>query len=252
MARPADPHARDALVAAARAEFARKGLKGSRIEDITGACGLSKGAFYLHFPSKEALFGELVHGFEAAMAVLGTRRFEALERFGHEHGHPGPRDVAERSERYQGFLQMESALDVELLELLWAYRDVVSVLIRGSQGTDFEFALWGLVDGEVERISREFVGLQDGCRADRDVDPRLFGSFIVGTYLLLAKQMGHMREKPDLAAWAQGLQRLIHEGSAPREPLPPLRIAATAAPRTSSSRRPPARASTRRPPRKRP
>src|SRR2546421_10392106 len=27
----------------------------SRIEDITGACGLSKGAFYLHFKSKEQL-----------------------------------------------------------------------------------------------------------------------------------------------------------------------------------------------------
>src|SRR5437660_856533 len=56
MARPADPNAKEALMAAARAEFARRGLRGARIEDITAACGLSKGAFYLHFESKEALF----------------------------------------------------------------------------------------------------------------------------------------------------------------------------------------------------
>ena len=70
MARPADPHARAALIAAARAEFVKKGLRGARIEDITAACGLSKGAFYLHSSSKEALFGEVVAEF--------TRRWTRL------------------------------------------------------------------------------------------------------------------------------------------------------------------------------
>ncbi len=41
MARPADPTAKEALVACARAEFARRGLVGVRIEDITLACSLS-------------------------------------------------------------------------------------------------------------------------------------------------------------------------------------------------------------------
>ncbi|MFN7132252.1 MAG: TetR family transcriptional regulator, partial [Myxococcales bacterium] len=37
----------------------RRGLRGARIEDITSSCGLSKGAFYLHFDSKEEVLGEL-------------------------------------------------------------------------------------------------------------------------------------------------------------------------------------------------
>src|SRR5712692_9542285 len=74
MARHADPNAKDALIAAARREFARRGLRGARIEDITAACGLSKGAFYLHFPSKEALFGELVETFFGHLASCGERR----------------------------------------------------------------------------------------------------------------------------------------------------------------------------------
>jgi len=70
MSRPADPTARSALVAAARAEFVRKGLRGARIEDITSAYGLSKGAFYLHFDSKEALFEELVRSLADDMEGL--------------------------------------------------------------------------------------------------------------------------------------------------------------------------------------
>ena len=60
MARPADPHARASLISAARREFVRHGIVGAHIEDITQACKLSKGAFYLHFESKEALFKVLV------------------------------------------------------------------------------------------------------------------------------------------------------------------------------------------------
>ncbi|MBJ6760167.1 helix-turn-helix transcriptional regulator [Myxococcaceae bacterium JPH2] len=255
MARPADPHAREALIAAARAEFARKGLKGARIEDITAACGLSKGAFYLHFDTKEALFGELVTAFQSSMGDMSTRRVEGMQRFHREEGHPTVQDVATRSPLYLRFIQAESALDLELLELLWAYRDVVAVLIRGSQGTEFESSLWGLVDQEVARISREYRNMQPPCVADSGHDPELFGSFIVGAYLLLAKQMGHMRRKPDLAVWASSVQRLIHEGAAPREPLPAsppaLPAAARVPSRKPSSRRPQARASTRRSPRKR-
>ena len=80
MPRHADPNAKEALVAAARAEFARGGLRGARIEDITAACGLSKGAFYLHFESKEALFGELVPVVSGLLVVVVRYYFAGRER----------------------------------------------------------------------------------------------------------------------------------------------------------------------------
>src|SRR5205807_6529729 len=86
MARPADPHARDALIAAARAEFARRGLRGARIEDITAACGLSKGAFYLHFESKEGLFKLLVDQFLAEIGECTVSRLAHAQTFFAEHG----------------------------------------------------------------------------------------------------------------------------------------------------------------------
>ncbi|WNG33179.1 helix-turn-helix transcriptional regulator [Archangium violaceum] len=215
MARPADPHARAALIAAARAEFVKKGIRGARIEDITAACGLSKGAFYLHYSSKEALFGEVVGEFTEAMNQVIVHRLKATDQFLAEHGVLEARDVAERSARYELLVKLNAESDLNLLELMWAYRDVMNVLIRGSQGTDFESLVWGMVDRETARVSQEFHRLQAAHACRPDVPPEVIGSLIVGTYLLLAQQMSQMEQKPDLAAWANSIHRLIREGSLP-------------------------------------
>ncbi|MFY0583648.1 TetR/AcrR family transcriptional regulator [Cystobacter fuscus] len=197
MARPADPHARAALIAAARVEFMKKGLKGARIEDITAACGLSKGAFYLHAASKEALFGEVLSEFMSALQGLIDQRREETDRFFAEQGAVEAHDVSERSARYERLLAMSAEGDLRTLELMWAYRDVMQVLMRGSQGTDFESLMWGFVDREVSRVAQEFRRLQSGRALRSDVPSEVIGSLIVGTYVLLAQRMSQMQEKPD-------------------------------------------------------
>src|SRR5712691_11592162 len=138
MARPADPNAKEALVAAARAEFARRGLRGARIEDITAACGLSKGAFYLHFESKEALFGGLVRAFVEAVAGLQEKRERAMQQFIEKHGELSERDVELPPPRYPELNEVHPCSDLGTLGGIGTYRDVVGVLVRGCQGTAFE------------------------------------------------------------------------------------------------------------------
>lgn len=53
-------HTRAALLDAAMALFAERGIYGTRVEDITERVDLGKGAFYNYFPSKEALVADLV------------------------------------------------------------------------------------------------------------------------------------------------------------------------------------------------
>ncbi|WP_224247414.1 TetR/AcrR family transcriptional regulator [Hyalangium gracile] len=249
MARPADPNARTDLIAAARAEFVKKGLRGARIEDITAACGLSKGAFYLHFASKEALFGEVMEQVRQQLDGLSRERMERMHRFFAEHGHPDARDLAERSERYATFVELEVELDLRTLEVMWEYRDVMQVLQRGSQGTDFESLFSVMVDREVERVAGEVRRLQGSSACHLDVNPTLFGTVIVGTYALLVQRMSQLRDKPDLAGWARDLQQIFREGKMRREPVP----APVSAPRAVSSRTSPrlgtARAHTRKTPR---
>ncbi|WP_095979101.1 TetR/AcrR family transcriptional regulator [Melittangium boletus] len=241
MARPAAPHARASLISAARAEFVKKGLKGARIEDITAACGLSKGAFYLHAESKEALFAEVLGEFTSELQTLIEQRRGETERFFAEHGPVEARDVVERSARYELLLTVSAESDLRTLELLWSYRDVMHVLIRGSQGTDFDTVMWSFVDREVAHVSQEFQRLQASGALRTDVPAEVIGSLIVGTYVLLAQRMCQTEEKPDLAAWASSIHRLIREGCAPRESFPAESAARGSAP-ASSSRRAPARA----------
>jgi AcrR family transcriptional regulator len=220
MARPADPNAKEALVAAARAEFARRGLVGARIEDITAACNLSKGAFYLHFQSKEALFGELVEAFLRAIAECDDRREREMAAFAAEHGTITRRDLEEHTPRYHRLLEIEAGEDLRVLEHMWDYRDVMGVLLRGAQGTRFESAIWEITDREIDRIKQSFDRSQGEHSCRTDIPPEIFGSLIIGTYVLLGMRMSRMTEKPDLAEWARSLHTLIREGSIPPDEKP--------------------------------
>jgi AcrR family transcriptional regulator len=212
MARPADPTARSALVAAARAEFVKKGLRGARIEDITAACGLSKGAFYLHFASKEALFEELVQELAGAMAALHTSRLERLSQAREQQGLLTSKDVAKRSPAYVRYLALEAEFDLQALEMMWGHRDTLDVLIRGCAGTAFEGLIWTFLEEEVARVASDFRDIQATGAGRRDVEPELFAELAVGAYFLVGKRLSRLTERPNLEAWAGTLQRLLHEG----------------------------------------
>jgi AcrR family transcriptional regulator len=52
---------REALLDAAARVFAKRGLQGSSVEEISAEAGYTRGAFYSNFNSKEELFVELLH-----------------------------------------------------------------------------------------------------------------------------------------------------------------------------------------------
>ena len=59
----ADSGVRERLVSAAAEVFAVSGYHASRVSDIVARAGVAQGTFYLYFPSKEAVFLELVDRF---------------------------------------------------------------------------------------------------------------------------------------------------------------------------------------------
>ena len=74
---------RTKLLEQGRQLFATYGIKKTSVEDLTSAAGISKGAFYLFFDSKEELFFELLEQFEAdfkANLTAGAARSDAPPR----------------------------------------------------------------------------------------------------------------------------------------------------------------------------
>jgi len=82
---------RSALLDAAKRIFARDGFEAARIEDIAGATGHTRGAFYAHFNSKVDLFfalfeqetGERLRGLRSIMEQYPSSdgRLRALRKF---------------------------------------------------------------------------------------------------------------------------------------------------------------------------
>ncbi|MBS2031165.1 MAG: TetR/AcrR family transcriptional regulator [Deltaproteobacteria bacterium] len=217
MARPADPNAREALLQAASEGFARSSLLKARIEDLTSAVGLSKGAFYLHFKTKEDAFRELLNRFMNDLAEADTERLARNAAFFKERGQLTARDVRQSSARYRDLMRLEIELDEKTLELLWKHRLTLSTLLRGAGGTEFEGMLLAILEHEVKRIEEQCQELQrTGCSRD-DIPPQMVGEMIVGTYFLVATRMIAATEKPDLRALANNLHRMIHEGLNPQE-----------------------------------
>lgn len=224
MGRPPRPELREALLEAARAEFARRGLERARVEDIARRARASKGAFYLHFQGKEQAFEEILQRFMGAFEDQARRREEAEEGFLAENA--GARPDALRTRQ----LEFDCQVDLDLLELLWRSRQLVAV-IEGAGGERYQRAV-----SEFRRRMQTFVRGRMALKQARgwirpDVDPALLADILVGTYEGFFRRMPYLREKPDLQGWLRSFSQVLYQGVLE----PPAALPARAA------RRPPAR-----------
>ncbi len=79
---------RKALLEAAESLFGARGFYATSVADITRAVGVAQGTFYLYFPSKVAIFAQLVREINAALiaatrrATAGLRHRREVERAG--------------------------------------------------------------------------------------------------------------------------------------------------------------------------
>lgn len=80
---------RERLLASGREALGQRGMRKTSVEELTAAAGISKGAFYLFFESKEELFFTVIQEFEAAYqhqllaeaGLEGRPPRESLRRF---------------------------------------------------------------------------------------------------------------------------------------------------------------------------
>jgi AcrR family transcriptional regulator len=194
MARPPDPRAREALLEAARVEFARNGPEQARIEDVTRRAGLSKGAFYLHFRSKEHAFELIVQRFLGALEEFARRRDSAGARPGH------PPD-----------LEQEVRWDAELLGLLWENRLLLAA-VDGAGGRSWTRQVTSFRQRIRELVAGRLGERQASGQLRRDLDPAVVADVVLGAYEGAGRRMVELRERPDLDAWARTLLTVLYGG----------------------------------------
>lgn len=205
MGRPPRPDLHDALLEAARAEFAAHGLERARVEDITRRAGASKGAFYLHFASKEEAFEEILQRFMGAMEDQARRREEAEDCFRRDHAATPERELRPLQ------VEFDCQVDLAMLETLWRNRQILAVIESAGGGRYHR-----TVD-EFRRRMQKFVSGRMAAKQAagwirRDADPEVMGDILVGTYEGFARRMIELKERPDLEGWLRSFTEILYDG----------------------------------------
>ena len=122
---------------AALEEFSEKGFLGASLRQIVKNAGVTTGAFYGYFSSKEALFASLV---EPHAAALMGRFMEAQTGFAELPEQEQPAHMGEASRDYVDWM----------VDYICEHREPVNLLLCRAEGTSYEHFVHNMVEVEVE------------------------------------------------------------------------------------------------------
>lgn len=157
----------DRIHAAARDEFLAKGYQAASLRNIVKTAGVTTGAFYGYYDSKEALFAALVD--EPYRHVLETYRtavfdFEALRP----------------EEQVTQMGQVGKTCMQDLLVYMDARRPVFRLILQGAEGTPYAGLIDELAAMEVAATERYCEVLRSLGSAVPQIDPRLEHMLVTG------------------------------------------------------------------------
>ena len=138
---------------AALTEFLDKGFLGASLRQIVKNAGVTTGAFYGYFSSKEALFASIVE--PHAKALMG-KFMEAQTSFAELPEEQQPAHMGVESGSYLDWM----------VDYICQHREPVKLLLTRAEGTSYEHFVHNMVEVEVEYTLRYMDVL---CRLGRAV-----------------------------------------------------------------------------------
>ena len=135
------PDTLERIQQAALEEFSEKGFLGASLRQIVKNAGVTTGAFYGYFSSKEALFAAIV---EPHAAALMGRFMEAQTSFAELPEEEQPAHMGETSGRYVEWM----------VDYICQHREPVKLLLCRAEGTSYEHFIHNMVEVEVESTLR--------------------------------------------------------------------------------------------------
>lgn len=131
----------ESIQQAAMNEFLEKGFQGASLRQIVKNAGVTTGAFYGYFSSKEAVFNALVEPHAAAImgqfmkAQITFAELPEKEQLAH---------MGEESANYVNWL----------VDYIYQHREPIKLLLCRAEGTSYEHFVHNMVEVEVESTLR--------------------------------------------------------------------------------------------------
>ncbi len=145
---------------AALKEFSDKGFLGASLRQIVKQAGVTTGAFYGYFSSKEALFASIV---EPHAAALMGRFMECQDAFAHLPKEEQPSHMGQDSGSYLDWM----------VKYICQNPVEVKLLLTRSEGTSYEHFVHNMVEAEVDATMDYIQVLKDLGQNVEDIDRQL-------------------------------------------------------------------------------
>ena len=187
MSRIADPRTKIELLRAAESVFAEHGLSASKVEHITARAGVSKGAFYLHFESKDDCWRQIIEGFVAKLASCIDDPGDAGESL-----HENATEHLARWHRH----------DLEIFEFCWLNRAILKMVLAGGGGVPYAYLIDELAARMAETSEAWLRQAMSAGVYREDLEPRVVAALISGAYERLVRELIGLPKRPDIAAWS--------------------------------------------------
>jgi len=197
MGRPANPDLPQALRRAAVEEFSERGLAAAKVSAITARAGASKGAFYLHFISKEALYVDL------ARAFLG-RLVDQLGRYACDPGVP-PTDPA-------AFIAATEGCDRELFDFLWQERESLAMVVDGAIGSDCAFLLDEFIDTIQRTMAMSIATHPVVPGRPNGLSTEFLAAMATGMLYMYARRVVREKTRPDVREGVAHFRKILTLG----------------------------------------
>ena len=163
---------------AALEEFSEKGFLGASLRQIVKNAGVTTGAFYGYFSSKEALFASLV---EPHAAALMGRFMEAQTGFAELPEKEQPAHMGEASGDYVDWM----------VDYICEHREPVKLLLCRAEGTSYEHFVHNMVEVEVEATEQYIQVLRQLGRNVPELDHQLCHIIASGMFSAVFEVMVH-------------------------------------------------------------
>ena len=152
---------REELLASAARVVGQGGYRDASVQRITAAAGLAQGTFYLYFPSRQALFDELLPHFGLQMLEHVRRRMEGTQDF-FEVEEIGLRAVFEYLSDNPWFWRVLNEAEVEAPNA-WArhHAEVTQRYIRFLKRVKARGQLKGYSERELPTLAQLLVAARD-------------------------------------------------------------------------------------------
>lgn len=187
----------DRILDAAKYEFLKKGFRDASLRNIVKTAGVTTGAFYGYFSSKEALFAAIVEPYAS----------KVMERFVQAQDDFFQVDTKEQPQH----LGVESADCLDwMIEYIYDNYDIFKILLCKSEGTPYMNFVHNMVEIEVDSTYRFMENLKSLGKTPQPIDRELCHMLVSGMFEGIFQSVEHDMPREKVKPYVRQI-RLFYE-----------------------------------------